>query len=689
MPVVLLAWDTRELADFQARKDTSAIERTFLWQGDARMLVSIVKSVEDWRNAEHDAGAVGVQVIILVEDNVRYYSSFLPVMYTELLHHSQRVIAEGLNLSQKILRMRARPKILLCTTWEEAEAAFERYADEVLGIISDVEFPRAGEKVPRAGADFARQVRAAYPDVPIVLHSSRPENEALAHSVGADFLLKGSPLLLQELRDVMLEHFGFGDFVFRRPDGTEVGRAADLRGLEEKLATVPGGVDRPPRRPQPLLPLAQGAHRVRPRPRAAPAPARRLREPAGAAGEPHPGDRLLPARAEPAPWSRTSTATTSTSPATSTGWAAGSLGGKARGLAFVRRLLAEQGLRDRFPGVEIAVPISAVLGTDIFDRFLDDNDLRYFAIECEDDARDPGPLPRRALPGGGGAGRGGVPRAGHLAPRGALLEPARGLAAPAVHRRLRHADAAEQLLEHPRAGRAGDPGDQARLRLDLLAAREGLPPGDALPAGGGEDGGDPPADRGGAARRAVLPGLLRGRPLAQLLPRAADGGGGRRGRGRARHGPRDRRGRGVHPLLPALPAAHPPVLLGRGHAGDDPARVLGAAPRGRDRGRRDARGVVRPRGGRGGRGAGRRRLDLLARERRRLRRPLAPGAAARDLRPDPEARALPARRGAGDPHGGGGAGDGHPGRDRVRGEPRGPAREAPASSASSRCGPWP
>jgi CheY-like chemotaxis protein len=90
VPVVLLAWDTRELADFQARKDTSAIERTFLWQGDARMLVSIVKSVEDWRNAEHDALSVGVQVIILVEDNVRYYSSFLPVMYTELLHHSAR-----------------------------------------------------------------------------------------------------------------------------------------------------------------------------------------------------------------------------------------------------------------------------------------------------------------------------------------------------------------------------------------------------------------------------------------------------------------------------------------------------------------------------------------------------------------------------------------------------------------------
>jgi CheY-like chemotaxis protein len=384
VPVVLLAWDTRELADFQARKDTSAIERTFLWQGDARMLVSIVKSVEDWRNVPHDAGSVGVQVIILVEDNVRYYSSFLPVMYTELLHHSQRVIEEGLNLSQKILRMRARPKILLCTTWEEAEEAFRLYAEEVLGIISDVEFPRGGEKVPRAGADFARHVRAAYPDVPIILHSSRPENEALARSVGADFLLKGSPLLLQELRDVMLEHFGFGDFVFRRPDGTEVDRAADLRGLEEKLATVPeesivhhGARNHFSRWLKARTEFAL-AHELRPRRLDDYESPRALRESLIRA--------IASYRLEQ---SRTLVTDFDRDDFDLSGdfyrMGGGSLGGKARGLAFVRRLLAEEGLRRRFERVEIAVPVSAVLGTDIFDRFLDDNDLRYFAIECEDD----------------------------------------------------------------------------------------------------------------------------------------------------------------------------------------------------------------------------------------------------------------------------------------------------------------
>jgi CheY-like chemotaxis protein len=386
VPVVLLAWDTRELSDFQARKDTSAIERTFLWQGDARMLVSIVKSVEDWRNVAHDTGSVGVQVIILVEDNVRYYSSFLPVMYTELLHHSQRVITEGLNLSQKILRMRARPKILLCTTWEEAEDAFERYAEEVLGIISDVEFPRAGEKVPRAGAEFARHVRAAYPDVPIILHSSRPENETLAHSVGADFLLKGSPLLLQELRDVMLEHFGFGDFVFRRPEGSEVDRASDLRGLEEKLATVPEEsiVHHASRNHFSRWLKARTefalAEELRPRTLDDYASPQALRESLIRAIASY---RLEQARTLVTDFDRNDFDLSGDFYR----MGGGSLGGKARGLAFVRRLLAEQGLRDRFPGVEIAVPTSAVLGTDVFDRFLDDNDLRYFAIECEDDTQ--------------------------------------------------------------------------------------------------------------------------------------------------------------------------------------------------------------------------------------------------------------------------------------------------------------
>jgi CheY-like chemotaxis protein len=384
VPVVLLAWDTRELSEFEARVDTSAIARTFLWQGDARTLVTIVKSVEDRLNVEHDTRSVGVQIILLVEDNVRYYSSFLPVMYTELLHHSQRVIKEGLNLSQKILRMRARPKILLCSSWEEAEGLFSAYGEEVLGIISDVEFPRGGIKSPRAGADFALHVREAFPDVPIILHSSRPENEELARSVGANFLLKGSPLLLQELREVMLHDFAFGDFVFRDAAGREVARATDLKTLEEQLAIVPeeailrhAGRNHFSRWLKARTEFAL-AHELRPRRLSDYASGQALRESliAAIARYRQEQSQVLVADFDRATFDLS-------------GYfyriGGGSLGGKARGLAFVRRMLGELDLRDRFQGVQIAVPQTAVLGTDVFDRFLDENDLRNFAIECDDD----------------------------------------------------------------------------------------------------------------------------------------------------------------------------------------------------------------------------------------------------------------------------------------------------------------
>jgi CheY-like chemotaxis protein len=384
IPVVLLAWDTRELREFEARADTSLIERTFLWQGDARILVAIVKSVEDRRNVEHDTHSVGVQVILLIEDNVRYYSSFLPVIYAELLLHSRRVVKEGLNLSQQILRMRARPKILLCTTWEEAEDAFDKYAEDVLGIISDVQFPRGGVKSAEAGADFARHVGEAYPDIPIILHSSRPENEALAESVGSNFLLKGSPLLLQELRKVMLQDFAFGDFVFKDRQGNQLTWASDLRQLEEKLAAVP---------PESIIRHSERnhfsrwlkartefalAHELRPRRLSDYADVEGLRESLI--------QTITRYRLE-----QSQTLVTDFDRATFDlsgdfyRIGGGSLGGKARGLAFVRRMLGELRLRDHVDGVEIGVPETAVLGTDIFDNFLDLNDLKNFAIECDDD----------------------------------------------------------------------------------------------------------------------------------------------------------------------------------------------------------------------------------------------------------------------------------------------------------------
>ena len=383
--VVLLAWDTRELREFTARVDTTDIERMFLWQGDAQVLLGIVKSVEDWRNVQHATQSVGVQVIILVEDSVRYYSSFLPLIYSEMLLHSQRVISEGLNLSHKVLRMRARPKILLCNTYEEAMRAFESYHEDVMGIISDVEFPRAGVVDGEAGVTFAREVRSRHPDIPIILHSSRPENVELAKSVDANFLLKGSPVLLQELRRVMLTDFAFGDFVFRMPDGTVVGHAADLKGMEEMLPRVPieSVVYHANRNHFSRWLKARTefdlANAMRPRRLGDFSDATEMRD---ALVEGISNYRLDRRMAIVADFSRAAF----DDPTGFYRIGGGSLGGKARGLAFVRRLLAVEGLRRRFPGIEISVPATAVLGTDVFDVFLEDNDLRQFAIECDDEA---------------------------------------------------------------------------------------------------------------------------------------------------------------------------------------------------------------------------------------------------------------------------------------------------------------
>lgn len=391
VPVVLLAWDPSELNGPAARSG-SAIERSFLWQGDARILQAIVKSVEDWRNVEHDTRSVGVQVILLIEDNVRQYSSFLPLMYDELLDHSQRVITEGLNLSQKILRMRARPKVLLCMNFEEAKQAFQTYRDDVLGIISDVEFPmKADDKPhPEAGVRFAAEVRKHYQDIPLVLHSSKPENERLARQARARFLLKGSPHLLEDLRKVLVQDFCFGPFVFRREDQEgEVDRADDLRSLEQKLHTIP---------PESLF--FHGRHNhfsrwLKARTEFAVAHALRPRKLEDYRGD---ADKLrsdlIQAIADyrfergqtvVADFDRDHFAGPGESGSDFYRIGGGSLGGKARGLAFVRRLIAQHGLRNQFDGIRIAIPTTAVLGTDVFDRFLNTGGLRAFAIDSQDD----------------------------------------------------------------------------------------------------------------------------------------------------------------------------------------------------------------------------------------------------------------------------------------------------------------
>jgi CheY-like chemotaxis protein len=379
IPVVLLAYDNRERKEIVTYYDTSVFERIFIWQGDFRLLIAIIKDVEDRLNVEKDTLAVGVQSIILLEDNVKFYSSYLPIIYSEILHQSQRLISEGVNVTHKLLRTRARPKILLCTTYEEAWTYYEKYQDFILGIISDINFLRNGAKDPEGGIKFAREVRKQHQDIPILLQSSNPEFAQRTREIGASFLLKGSPRLLHELRNFILGNLGFGDFVFRTADGIEVGRAANLRELEEVLKIVPdesiryhGGNNHFSNWLKARTEFAL-AHNLRPRKVEEFASISDLRN-------------LLIQSLREYRETRTRGVITEFSresfdPINSFARiGGGSLGGKARGLGFINTLINTYHVRDRFPDVEISVPSAVVLATDVFDSFIEQNRLEGLAL---------------------------------------------------------------------------------------------------------------------------------------------------------------------------------------------------------------------------------------------------------------------------------------------------------------------
>ncbi len=387
IPVIVLAYDYRQIKRFIERNPVNDLEWIFLWQGNIRILISIVKYIEDKRNVLHDTHAIGVPVILVVEDNIRYYSSFLPAIYTELITQSKRVIREGLNVAHKLMRMRARPKILLSSTYEDAVREAMKYREYLLGVVSDVEFPMGGELSAEAGFQLAHLIRDEVPDVPIVLQSSRTEFRGPAQAEGFSFLRKRSPTLLKDLRKFLMDQAGFGDFIFRLPDGTEVARASDLHELEAKLAEVPA---------ESIAYHSERNHFSRwLRARTEFALAQKLR-PRKVSDFPTVDDlrhdlidSITEYRAE-----QSQVLIGDFNPTTFKATddcflriGGGSLGGKARGLAFIRHLLHNNRTSRRFPGMRIAVPPSVVLATDVFDRFLSENNLLDFAMHCTDDAQ--------------------------------------------------------------------------------------------------------------------------------------------------------------------------------------------------------------------------------------------------------------------------------------------------------------
>jgi CheY-like chemotaxis protein len=386
VPVVVLGYDYREIKKFVARNAVTDIDRVFLWQGNARILIAIVKYVEDKRNVLHDTRAMGVPVLLVVEDNIRYYSSFLPVIYTELIKQSRNVIQEGINVAHKLVRMQARPKILLASNFEDAAQLVQQYRDYIFGLVSDVEFPWDGKLSPEAGFELARLVKSLTPDVPVVLQTSRTEFRPRAHAEGYSFLRKRSPTLLKDLRGILTDHFGFGDFVFRMPDQREVGRAKDLNELEQQLQTIA---------PESLTYHAQSnhfSHWLMARTEFALAAKLRPRKVSDFNGPEHLRRDLIDSINE---YRREQNEvligdfkadTFKPSQSSFLRIGSGSLGGKARGLAFVRHLLRTRRITRRFPGVRIAVPPAVVLATDMFDQFLAENNLGDFALHCDDDS---------------------------------------------------------------------------------------------------------------------------------------------------------------------------------------------------------------------------------------------------------------------------------------------------------------
>jgi hypothetical protein len=239
LPVILLSHSLRSIFPQGEYRKLKGIDKVFIWSGNSDLLLALVKNAEDRLNIDRDTQRAMVRVLILVEDSPQYYSSFLPLIYKEIVKQTQAVLGVGLNEEHRLLRMRSRPKIMLAETYEEAMHLCQKYRSYLIGIISDTRIPRNDKLDDQAGADILTFMKQEIPDLPMLMLSSDSLNRIKAESIPAIFLDKNSPNLLVELQDFFLNHLGFGDFVFRLPDRKEIDRASSLRTLELKISRIP------------------------------------------------------------------------------------------------------------------------------------------------------------------------------------------------------------------------------------------------------------------------------------------------------------------------------------------------------------------------------------------------------------------------------------------------------------------
>jgi hypothetical protein len=240
MPVVLLTHqEVPSHMSATVYQTNTAIDMIFYWSGNADILVAIVKCIEDRLNVHHDTQYGDTRVILFIEDSPFYLSTLLPLLYKELVIETQSVIDDGLNEEHRLLYMRARPKIIVAHTLESALDLYQQFEPYVLGVISDVRFPCDGVLDAKAGYKLLRNIKQDRFDIPLLMTSSELENKALAKQIPASFMDKNSPALQEQIKSFLMGYLGFGNFIFKMPNGRAIGEATDLYSLEMKLYEIP------------------------------------------------------------------------------------------------------------------------------------------------------------------------------------------------------------------------------------------------------------------------------------------------------------------------------------------------------------------------------------------------------------------------------------------------------------------
>lgn len=380
IPIVVLTPFSYAVSVRLASEDLSAIDYVFSWLGNTDLLLAIIKLLEDLMNVDDDVASVGVQIILLVEDSIRFYSSFLPLIYKFVFSQSRSFMTEALNEHEQMLRMRGRPKVMLARSYEEALQIYNKYQSNILGIISDVSFSEDGVKNKLAGIDFCGKVREKDAFLPIILQSSDNSNAQYADNLRACFVSKNSQKIDIELREAIIEGFGFGDFIFRDPDTKEpVARIKNLRDLQDNIFTIPENsfyyhiarnhVSRW-LYSRAMFPLAEFLKQISIEHISDTDHARQIIFDAIV------DYRKIKNRGVIAVFERDRFDAYSNFARIGEG----SMGGKARGLAFLDAMLKRNQDNVDFENVQITIPRTVVLCTDVFDEFMQSNNLYQIAL---------------------------------------------------------------------------------------------------------------------------------------------------------------------------------------------------------------------------------------------------------------------------------------------------------------------